>query len=73
MCIRDRYSFDPGEAVFVVAGIVSARGSDQTWRPSNELACTIFGGSVGSGDFGRVVGDSLQAFGATRIDGKLDS
>ena len=39
----------------------------------NSLACTIFGGSVGSGDYGRIVGDSLQAFGAARCNGELDS
>ena len=70
--VPDRYSFDPGEAVFIVAGLVSARGSNKAWQPRNSMACTIFGDSVGSGDFGRIVGDSLEAFGATRCDGKLD-
>ena len=69
----NRYQFDPGEAVRVVAGIVSARGSDKAWQPGNVLACSVFGGSVGSGDFGRLVGDSLEAFGASRVERKLDS
>jgi hypothetical protein len=67
------YQFDPGEAVRVVAGALSARGSGSSWQPGNELACRIFGSGVGSGDYGRLISDSLEAFGATRCERELDS
>jgi len=68
-----RYQFDPGEALRIVAGALSARGSDSSWKPVNELACRIFGSGVGSDDYGRLISDSLEAFGATRCERELDN
>lgn len=63
-----RFEFDPREALRVVAGALSLRGSDNTWTPDNPMACRIFGASVGCGEFGGVLIDSLEALGAKRVE-----
>ena len=69
----DRYIFEPGKAVGVVAGALSLRGNNQTWEPGNVMACRVFGGSVGSSEFGSIMADSLQAAGCECVTGELDN
>jgi hypothetical protein len=70
--VADRFIFEPGKAMVIVASALSLRGDNQTWQPGNAMACRIFGSSVGSCEFGTIISDSLEANGCERVAGELD-
>ena len=62
-----------GGAVRVVVGAISLRGRGASYEPAILTRCTVFGGRMGSGEFGSVIHDTAQSIGAKPASGKLDS
>lgn len=60
-------------AVCVATGALSLRRGGASYEPDNITRCTIFGGRMGSNEFGSVVIDSAQSIGGRIGKGELDS
>ena len=67
------FEIDLGGAIRVAAGALSLRGRGASYVPNSYSRCTLFGGSMGSDEFGSVLGDSAESIGGRKRVGKLDS
>lgn len=62
-----------GGAVQLVTGALSLRGRGASYVPNQFTRCSVFGGCMGSNQFGSVIHDSAESIGAKSPAGKLDS
>ena len=66
-------TIDIRSAVRVALGALSLGRRGAPYEPAFLTRCTIFGGRMGCGEFGAIVGDSAESIGGNRKPGKLDS